>query len=111
MPHFVDLSEYINSVEIQPEPDDLASYVPGLRKTTITLSGTWADTAPAVADLAVRIALSGRRAPRKSKKALRKLWLGSKLTTKECARLSRLTFLAVDTPTSPDGKPIAKPAE
>ena len=92
----IDISAYVVGFDIATEPDDTALQVVGLQAgASITIGGTWERPNYALADLIVRAHFRGRRAPRKSKKAMKKFYAGAATTPRERRRVSRLTFVAV----------------
>jgi hypothetical protein len=81
----IDISKYIVGVDWASEPDYTAIHIPGLRETSVTFSGIWKPTDD-FADLVVR---ASGHLPRKSKKALRKYWMGQALGPREHQRMRR----------------------
>lgn len=86
----IDISEYVDNLEITYKPEESSFFVAGLQSLgPFAISGTWHPT-DAFADIAIRVAFAGRRAPRRTKKALKKAWIGRPLTHRERGRISRL---------------------
>ena len=96
---FIDLSPFIETVDAELNWNEIipAGLVP---MEPITITGTWYPTPPF--EPIVSAVFRGVRLPRKSKKALRKAWLGSRLSEVERRRLSRLTLTATGPSTPSD---------
>jgi len=91
---FVDISNLVNDVQNVDIGD---AVVAGFPECTIAIRATWADAvADTLASIAIRLS-ERTRLPRKTKKAMSKLWRGRVVTRRDWKRIHRLTFERCDT--------------
>jgi hypothetical protein len=87
-----DGSEFLVNIDYASGQDypAMSAFVGGLRTVaSVTINGHW-EPSDALSNLALSVALGGIRAPRKTKKAFRKLWTGEPLNLRERDRIRRM---------------------
>jgi hypothetical protein len=94
VPAMVDISEYFTGIDYADtsKTDITGFFVAGLRSMApVTITGRW-EPNDALTDLVLSVCLGGIRAPRKTKKAFRKLWTGKPLNRRERDRIRRKPY-------------------